>query len=98
MNTQLLLQDAVVAVALAAGIWLYRISLVRKLSEKMDTMRVRKISRRFLAMSLALMGSLMVCGVLYQSGDLQGILAYIVIGGIGCISVVCLQVFNRFIR
>ena len=47
MSVQLVIQDAVVVCAFAAAIYLYNAILVRKLGEKMDTMKVRKDLQAF---------------------------------------------------
>jgi hypothetical protein len=98
MSVQLLIQDLVVACAFAATIYLYNATLVRKLGEKMDTMKVRRISRRFQFGAIALTVFLMLAGLAYQSGMVQGLAAYALVGTAGVAMVICLQVFKRLMR
>jgi hypothetical protein len=98
MTPNVWLQDLLVLLALTGGILLYNAALVRKLNEKMDTLKVQSISRQFLVISFALLCCLMVSGALYQSGVVRGVAAYALIGAFGCVSLICLQVFNRFLR
>ncbi len=98
MTLYLWLQDLLITLALLGGVLLYNAALVRKLNEKMDTLKVQSISRQFLLVSFVLVTCLMVSGALYQSGVVRGVLAYALVGTVGCVSMICLQVFNRFLR
>jgi hypothetical protein len=98
MTWNVWIQDLLILFALTAGILLYNATLVRKLNEKMDTLKVQSISRRFRAVSFGLMACLLASGALYQAGMVQGVAAYALVGTFGCLSLICLQVFNRFLR
>ncbi|GMA52515.1 hypothetical protein GCM10025857_38720 [Alicyclobacillus contaminans] len=98
MSAALAVEDLLALAALLAGVWLVKAGAARKVSGKMDTLKVQKVCRRFMWLASVLCVCIIGFGGMYQAGVLRGVSAYAGVGGAATGLWICLQVFKQRMR